>query len=81
MLRSSALAFAVLLSSSLALHAEEVNPETVVLQPREHAVYANARLDEDVAKMYCPQVCAGAGSHYHGRWVKVPEGVDACLCR
>lgn len=80
MLKSYALGFAALLGSSLALHAEEVNPETVILQPHERAAYAHASLDESVATMLCPQVCASVGSHYHGRWVKV-SGDDACLCR
>lgn len=82
MLKFSALAFAILLGSSLTLHAEEVDPQTVVLQPHEHAEYSNARLDESVAAEWCPNVCASAGAHYHGRWAKVGDtDNDVCLCR
>ena len=80
MLGLNALALAALVVGSLALHAEEIDPGTGKLQPRERVAYAHAHLDEGVAADLCPQVCMSIGSHYHGRWMKV-SGDDVCFCR
>lgn len=82
MLGPTALAFVAFFYGSLALHAEEVQPDHP-LQPGEHVRYSRANLDEEVASHWCPSVCQEAGANYSGRWLKIPDGEsvgDGCIC-